>query len=824
MRTRSSSPIHVHVSEATPVHVHVKGQKSSTRTHQGKVKHEMEILRPTAKVKTRGPWIPPGKSRFLDASYKWEGPSHCLEVTPQSTNQEPEGSQSVLRLADLTNNEHAVDRRIKQYEQKIDSLMAEVSSLKNEVEVKKKEQLFERQSMQLNVSQRIIVEQKQVLAAMTKELQQTEVENAQLRHSMEKMQAGNDNNSVDCQQPNKDELLSKLMQAEVDGKAASEQISALSQSVCKMSSANGGLSAWESSHLDRQKQLVLQNLETFETTNKALRQLLRERHELHMDSAQLSEQKETLLEKLSNTEAENATLVVILQDKEKQVDDLCKALDNEKENAMSVSHLSKSLESTRAHLQGQLRCKEAENNRLTVQIKNLEHSIKHQKTEMGHLTEQLLRLKQHAMSDKEALKQAARAQRQRAERCEDSASQLHLQLLEMKKQTTEALSAAETWENRHKEVINDKNKLEVELSALNSKAVELSGQLKSAENKGRMDRDALVHHLHGLNSENTAVKLENQSLKATVSTLEEKLSLSQSELQQVKCTIKQYQNLIDSYKIQVGKTQAEVDEYCARLTKAEADARAVRGELDQEIEQVRRDLQGRLAELEPLPEALRHVENKLLKAQEQELNHETANKELSKTMNELLLKIQTGDSHSELLKQNNKVLLEENRKLQLEVEKMERKLKEAGSQNCELLTVAAKWETSLQTNQLRLEEKNRECSLLNRKLEDALMDAQQQITGIRERSADKGRSTQSKVLELETQLSRTTTEINQLRQSKEEAEQRYQSRLQDIKDRLEQSDSTNRSLQNYVEFLKTSYANVFGDMSLRSSFRAPSPV
>lgn len=39
------------------------------------------------------------------------------------------------------------------------------------------------------------------------------------------------------------------------------------------------------------------------------------------------------------------------------------------DNAQSTADLSKSLESTRAHLQGQLRSKEAENNRLTVQIK-----------------------------------------------------------------------------------------------------------------------------------------------------------------------------------------------------------------------------------------------------------------------------------------------------------------------------------------------------------------------------------------------------------------------------------------------------------------------
>lgn len=58
-----------------------------------------------------------------------------------------------------------------------------------------------------------------------------------------------------------------------------------------------------------------------------------------------------------------------------------------------------------------------------------------------------------------------------------------------------------------------------------------------------------------------------------------------------------------------------------------------------------------------------------------------------------------------------------------------------------------------------------------------------------------------------------------------QAERRYQSRLQDAKDRLEQSDSTNRSLQNYVQFLKASYASVFGDSTLSgTSLRAHSGI
>lgn len=123
------------------------------------------------------------------------------------------------------------------------------------------------------------------------------------------------------------------------------------------------------------------------------------------------------------------------------------------------------------------------------------------------------------------------------------------------------------------------------------------------------------------------------------------------------------------------------------------------------------------------------------------------------------------------------------------------------------------------------------------------------MTETRECAATKERTAQSKILDLETQLSRITTEISQLQCSKQEVkissnfvrhllsqlvftvcicdvqvEGRYQDQLQDMRDRLEQSDNTNRSLQNYVQFLKASYANVFGDLAYSSTLQIPSPI
>lgn len=73
---------------------------------------------------------------FIQAEIKsvtcTKGPTHRHEITPPLP--EPELSQSALRLADLTSEEEGgLHGRISQYERKIDSLLTEVSSLKNEV-------------------------------------------------------------------------------------------------------------------------------------------------------------------------------------------------------------------------------------------------------------------------------------------------------------------------------------------------------------------------------------------------------------------------------------------------------------------------------------------------------------------------------------------------------------------------------------------------------------------------------------------------------------------------------------------------------------------
>lgn len=72
---------------------------------------------------------------------------------------------------------------------------------------------------------------------------------------------------------------------------------------------------------------------------------------------------------------------------------------------------------------------------------------------------------------------------------------------------------------------------------------------------------------------------------------------------------------------------------------AEREARALREELDQELDQARKQLMGRLSELEPLPDALRRTELQLQEAQEKERVQERRNAELTTGLAELRIKV-----------------------------------------------------------------------------------------------------------------------------------------------------------------------------------------
>ncbi|KAK2535138.1 Odf2 [Columba livia] len=779
MKNRSSSPpLHVHVDENTPVHVHIKkGQKTTPAKRQSKHKQKM-----------KGDTVNVCRSVRAKTKAPWV----------------PPGKTSVHE-----------------------------STCKWEVKLQKRED-------QQQMAKRLLEEQKEELNEVSQELAETEHENIVLRRNIERIKEEKELTMLQKKYllEEKECLMTKLSEAERDGAAAGRQILALKNTIERLNKEKH-MSSSDINALIRQKELLLQKLSTFEESNQTLRDLLREQQNREKEAQKVLERQRTLLKMLDDSDAEKAELQFRLQEKVKQVDNLTAEIQSEKDQARTASELSKSMEAVRGHLQAQLRNKEAENNRLTIRIQNLERSEAQHKAEVDSIMEQLKDLRQKGDRDKEALKKAVRAQKERAEQSEEYAEQLSAQLAEKDNYVAEALSTMESWRGRYNKVVKDKGDLEMELVTLNSRVEDLQQQQTVLEEKVREDRDALIDKLNQQATETAAFKMENEKLKtaldslcggyspaldqdvfffqANVGPVEEKLTQAQNEVEELKNSVKNYEGLIETYKSQLLKNRMETDELMAKLEQCDKENKTLREEMNKGVDQARKQYENQLTELEKLPDILKITETQLAQCQDQLQSYEKKNMELSVMIADLRQRIELQGDKMEMTRERYQSAQEEKKQLTLKVEELERKLETTNAQNIEFLQVIAKREESIHQYQLRLEEKSRECSSLARQLEMAIEDAKRQVEQARERATSRERAAQSKMLDLETQLSRNKTELNQLRRSKDDAERRYESRLQDLKDRLEQSESTNRSMQNYVQFLKSSYANVFGESAFLGS-------
>lgn len=613
-----------------------------------------------------------------------------------------------------------------------------------------------------------------------------------------------------------DVLLRALVEAEIDGVAVANQLTALKETIDSFAK-DKKQSKLRAASLERQQKLLLEKIEMFDNTNHSLRQLLRERSDRERESLVWSEQKDALKKRLADSEAENMRLVAKLTHKEKEASKLAEHLDFEKDNTKTTEELSRILESTRNHLESQLSRAEAEKAQLEAQIKRMQQSQEQQQKELQVLQEELQTLTKQREAEKGRPDQKSVAMLiEQAERAEESAGRLAEKLQEKESQLAQALSTSSDWCLRHSKEAAAKEQLEEEISALKLQVTELHSQLQAAAEKSRAEREELRDQLHHLSAENASTKLDNQRLKGELTSAEEKQRGLQAEARQLKASIRKYESLVEKYKKKVQQARLESEEYSLKLEVVQKEAREVQVSLEREKEQVRRELLGRLRELETLPDRLRKTEQQLRDAQQEAGAHERRNMENNAALSEVRHKVEQQGTQLEMLQQRNLLLQEENNVLKEKVHKLERRLEDLKAENREMSQAVTSKEASVRSIQQQLEEKTHECSVLSRQLQQTLGDVQKQVDDSMQRVLAKERSSQSKALDLQSQLSRTKTELSQLQRNKEEMQRRFQSQLQNMKERLEQSDSTNRSLQNYVHFLKTSYGNVFSDSLLAS--------
>ncbi|XP_055522320.1 protein BCAP-like isoform X2 [Leucoraja erinacea] len=501
-------------------------------------------------------------------------------------------------------------------------------------------------------------------------------------------------------------------------------------------------------------------------------------------------QMEGLTQKLTRSESKTIHLKDKLIEAERNAKEALEVRQKEKDNSLFAKQLSKSVEETRARLQSQLRNKEAESDRLLAQTLRSERTIIGQQLQIECLQTRLSTAKEKAKEDKIVLKKATRTQKRRAERFEATVESLHSQMKDKELKLFEAHRTVDTWSKQYSAAVDSKAQLETKIISLSRRVDAVKEQLTKGTERAKLTSHNLLDKMHATSLETASLQMENAQLKASLTALEERAVITATELMQLQAKAKQLEEAVVQY-----ETQASADELKADLEKAAVVSRRIRDMGDTEK-----------ASLTALEERAVITATELMQLQA---------KAKAKQLEEAVVQYETrssyqsysGKSSSETLDS----LREEKHTLQKALDVLSWKLKEVDIQNQELTETIVKREEEVSLSNGQLQTRSMESAALSRQLEAALQDVSKKVAEVKEQALARERAFQNRILGLESELNRKTKDLKQIQQNKEWSDGIHKTRLQELKLSLEQSENQNRSIQNYIEFLKTSYTAMFGE-------------
>ncbi|XP_069367053.1 outer dense fiber protein 2-like isoform X2 [Paralichthys olivaceus] len=557
-------------------------------------------------------------------------------------------------------------------------------------------------------------------------------------------------------------FLKTLMDAEAAANSAAVQLVSFKDAM-EDEFADSRQSAMDKRRATRQRGLLLEKLEDFRRINKSVRQKLKQLQEAEADRIDANQHTEMLMKKITQAESENERLNRNLTETERRFEELMALRREEQENVKTATHMTKSVEATRTHLQEQLRTKDAENNRLTARLRTLERTRTEQKMEIKDLRGSINALNETAAKDKESLKKATRAQKLRAERFASAIEKCYAQLREKDAQLVSARSERDSKRRQKEQQTDEKNKLEAHIDFLKSQITDLTARLQKERDELTAARDTVMQRVEKLCAENRDLRINNAALEASVARLEQQLNDCESALVEEKVESQERKHQAEQCQYQVAELQVEIN-----------DMRIKYGNILRETEKTR---DGKDTEVEKMG---------------------------SQTT---LLRSSLGMKES---------IHEANVKLQERINSVQKQMERLQQENLELVRRLAAQEEALSYSNQQLDQRSSESQALTRQLEAALSDVQQQVKKVKEQNLSREESLQTKILQLEAEKSRRDKELRLLRQSKLTAERQFEVRLKDLQLSLDQSESHKKSIQNYVDFLKNSYQTMF-DEGLQTS-------
>ncbi|CAH8552209.1 unnamed protein product [Schistosoma turkestanicum] len=310
------------------------------------------------------------------------------------------------------------------------------------------------------------------------------------------------------------------------------------------------------------------------------------------------QQSQILNNRLAQTQNREATLASEVQRLTEKLDRMeidlevaQKQLNEQQSESLKFNTVHESLESVKNHLQRQLRQREAECNRLSVQVRNLETRLTEQQAQNRARLETAEANLERMRETKEALKRAAKSQKRRADEAEEAYREIAHKLA-----TQESIIAG--------------FQTELENSALRSRGRSKERQLIDVGIMHDDDHDGLVDSSKSVYaSGDKSLREENFQLRELALKCEQRLHAAEEEVQRLRTNLSSCEALLNDYHGDAALQANQLHKLNERLKKTESDRERSQIQLD--------DVEQRLMEAE---NRNRILENALQSSKESQKN------------------------------------------------------------------------------------------------------------------------------------------------------------------------------------------------------------
>ncbi|XP_039309290.1 uncharacterized protein LOC105201905 isoform X2 [Solenopsis invicta] len=282
---------------------------------------------------------------------------------------------------------------------------------------------------------------------------------------------------------------------------------------------------------------------------------------------------------------------------------------------------------------------------------------------------------------------------------------------------------------------------------------------------------------------------------------------AQDELEELRSLIQDQAIQLEDYRNKYLQAQQQVEEQRRQLDLMEMDNARMNENVTLEIGRVKNQFQEKLAELAPLPDILKQMQIKIQEAQQMRLVAERSCEDLSRELLGCKDKIQTLQDQLEVLRTEHQTLQDE--KGSGKSEEMEKKCSELRNENERIKNTLARFEEHKAQLQKRIDEKMHENTQLSSMLEQIREDSARQVARTKERCENMRRSMQGQIAEMERHLAQCRATASAAQRDRDEIRQKMQSQINNLNDAFKHAQGRIKSLQGHVNYLKTSYSNIF---------------